>query len=217
MAKHFTWNGVSLNFCDTFETAKTITAITNASPAVATVTGHGFAKGDIVFVTCKWRGCDEQLFRVGEVQDDTFELEGLDATDTAKFPRAAGTGTVQRVSAWQPMPDWYEPSTEGGEPEFINLRPVGSDRAKQIPNGRSAESLKFTIDHRPGDETYERLVKISRNTALAALQLTIPASGDIYGYGYITVTELPKLSENDVLKTSVSVSFPNPTTTYAAQ
>lgn len=59
--------------------AKTITAITAATPPVVTSAAHGYANGDIVFIdgVVGMVEVNGRVFQVANKADDTFELEGV--------------------------------------------------------------------------------------------------------------------------------------------
>ena len=82
---------------NSMEAAQDGSAITDADPAVATVSAHGYSDGDTVLIT----GSTGMLqiagmeFTIDNVSTDTFELPYLDASG---FAAAATDLTVRRVS-----------------------------------------------------------------------------------------------------------------------
>ena len=81
---------------DTPEAAQTGTAITAASPAVATITAHGYSNGDVVRLSTttgmlQIAGMD---FTIGSVAANTFELSYLAA---AGFAAPATAVTARRI------------------------------------------------------------------------------------------------------------------------
>ena len=78
------------------ETDQNITGITQANPAVVTITGHGYSNGDEVYITgiTGMTELNGQRFIVANVTANTFELQGEDSTSYTAW---ASGGTVARV------------------------------------------------------------------------------------------------------------------------
>ena len=79
----------------------TITAISNASPASVTAT-HSLSAGDFVVIASSWGLLDMRVCRVAGVTGTTaFTLEGVDTSDTAKYPATTGIpATFRKITAW---------------------------------------------------------------------------------------------------------------------
>jgi len=99
MAYYFP-EGSKFYFSNTFAAAKTISAITNASPALATSTAHGYVDGDEILLTSGWEDATDTVFRIDQLTADTFELEGLNTTNTNFYP--AGSGPLARPARSRP-------------------------------------------------------------------------------------------------------------------
>jgi hypothetical protein len=74
------------------ETAQNITGLTNATPRVVTIVGHGYANGDEVFITGTSTELDDRYWIVAAAAANTFELTG----STVGTVWAAG-GTAART------------------------------------------------------------------------------------------------------------------------
>lgn len=82
----------------TIDTAKTVTAISKANPAVVSCASHGYLAGDIVVLT-DVEGMVEVnnlVARVANPAAGTFELEGVDSTNFGDFT----SGEVAEVTAF---------------------------------------------------------------------------------------------------------------------
>lgn len=78
------------------ETAKNITGVTQANPAVVTSAGHGYSNGDHVWIAAV-AGMTElngRRFTVANATANTFELSGVDST---AFGAYVSGGTVSKV------------------------------------------------------------------------------------------------------------------------
>lgn len=78
------------------ETAKNITAATNANPAVITSAAHGYSNGDVVYITGVggMTQINGRFFTVAGVAANTFQLSGINST---AFGTYTSGGTVSRV------------------------------------------------------------------------------------------------------------------------
>jgi hypothetical protein len=108
--------------------ALTITAITKASPGVATSVAHGLANGDVVVfnITAGMVELASQAVRIANVAADTFELESLDTTDYSTFT----TGTAQEVDSWETLGNAQSVSMPNPTPEKIDITTL-LDKSKQ--------------------------------------------------------------------------------------
>ncbi len=92
--------GLVLAAVSTCATAVNMTAITNASEAVATLqAGHGVLVGDLLEMTSGWGRLNGRLVRAKTVATNDVTLEGVNTTSTVNYPAGAGTGTVRLANA----------------------------------------------------------------------------------------------------------------------
>ena len=75
--------------------SKTITAITQASPAVCTAAAHGFATGDVILIVSAagMTALNDRLYTITALTANTFSLNGVDAS---ALPAYTGSGTATR-------------------------------------------------------------------------------------------------------------------------
>lgn len=92
--------GVRLEVALTYSAAKTVTAITLASPGVATSSAHGMANGTVGYWTTTGGGMPQlegQATRVYNQATNTFELQGLNTTNYSAWVTG---GTYTPVATW---------------------------------------------------------------------------------------------------------------------
>ena len=65
------------------------TGLSLAGTCVVTSATHGYTSGDIVIVVSGWSRINGKAFRVDNETTDTFELEGLDTSNTTIYPPGA--------------------------------------------------------------------------------------------------------------------------------
>ena len=197
MAYYFP-EGSSQQFSTTFATAKTVSAVTNANPAVATSTSHGLTTGDEVLFTSGWEDATDTVFKVEVVDANSFKILGLDSTNTNFFPVGGGTGTVQKITNWTAIPQVLSISASGGDARFTDVTPLAKRNAIKIPTGFNATSITLSLAHDASNANYQAMVGISRALSKVAFKQVISGGSVTYGYGYLSVSEFPKLNNNQV-------------------
>ena len=127
----------------TFGANKTISGITQANPPVVTSTAHGYSNGDLVVLNSDVAGMTllaGQACRIAGVTTDTFQLEGMDTSDTAKYP-AFTSGTCKKVTAFDSMGDAQGFEMNQDQAQTIDVTTV-FDTEEQSQPGRAG---KITI------------------------------------------------------------------------
>lgn len=197
MAYYFP-EGSSQQFSQTFASAKTITALTNANPAVATSVSHGYTTGDEIVLTSGWEDATDSVYKITVLTADTFSISGLDTTNTGYFPSGTGTGTAQKISSWTAIPQVISISASGGDARFTDVNLLAKRNSLKIPTGFNATSITLSLAHDPAQAGYVTMVGISRNLSKVAFKQVISGGAVTYGYGYLSVSEMPKLNSNQV-------------------
>ena len=197
MAYYFP-EGSSQQFSQTFAGSKTITGITNANPAVATSVAHGYTTGDEIVLTSGWEDATDSVYKITVLTADTFSILGLDTTNTGFYPVGTGGGTAQKASGWTAIPQVLTISASGGDARFTDVNLLAKRNSLKIPTGFNATSITLSLAHDPDQSGYKTMVGISRNLSKVAFKQVIGGGGVTYGYGYLSVSEMPKLNNNQV-------------------
>lgn len=195
---YFFPEGSSQQFSQTFASAKTISAMTNANPSVCTSTAHGYTTGDEILLTSGWEDATDTVWRVTVIDANSFSLQGLDATNTGFYPAGTGAGTAQKVSGWTTIPQVLTISGSGGDARFADVNPLAKRNGIKIPTGFNATSVTLSLAHDSTQASYITMLGISRNLSKVAFKQVISGGAVTYGYGYMSVSEMPKLNNNQV-------------------
>ena len=195
---YFFPEGSSQQFSQTFASAKTITALTNANPAVATSTAHGYATDDEILLTSGWEDATDSVYKVTVIDANSFSIQGLDTSDTSFFPAGTGTGSAQKLSSWTAIPQVLTISSSGGDARFTDVAPLSKRNAVKIPTGFNATSVTMSLAHDASNANYQTMLGISRTLTKVAFKQVISGGATTYGYGYMNVSEMPKLNNNQV-------------------
>jgi hypothetical protein len=121
-----------------------ITALTNASEAVATC-ANSFVAGDVVFLSSGWGKLDGRAVRVKSPTGTTFILEAIDTTDTVAYPVGGGVGTAAKVAVFSPINQVQTFNLTGGDQNFLDVQFLSDDVKKKIPTVKNSIELKLEV------------------------------------------------------------------------
>jgi hypothetical protein len=110
---------VKIEIAATYGAAKTVTAVTQASPGVATSTAHGLANDTVGYFTnvSGMAQLDGQACRVKNQAANTFELQGLNTTNYSVFT----SGSFVPVLTWQTLSEATSYDLGGGAGEKLDV------------------------------------------------------------------------------------------------
>lgn len=206
--------GSSQQFSSTLAAAKNITVLTNANPAVATSVAHGYTTSDEVLLLSGWEDLNEVVAKVTVLTADTFSIDGVDTTDTNFYPPGTGLGTAQKISGWTVMPQVLTISASGGDPKFTAVNPLGKRNGINIPIGFNPTTVTLTLGHDAGNANYKTMLGISRRLSKTAFKQVLNGGALTYGYGYMAVSEFPKLNSGQVNTVDVAMALTGRSISY---
>lgn len=206
--------GSSQQFSNTLASAKTVTAITNANPAVATCTGHGYTTGDEIMLSSGWEDATDSVYKIEAVDANSFKILGLDTTNTSFFPTGSGGGSAQKLSAWTAIPQVLTISASGGDARFTDVNPLAKRNGIRIPTGFNATSITLSLGFDATNASYKSMVGISRSLSKVAFKQVLSGGSTQYGWGYMSVSEFPKLNNNSVNTVDAALTFLGRTMSY---
>jgi hypothetical protein len=124
--------GVRVEIASTYGGAETVTAVTLASPGVATSAGHGLANNTVGYwtVTDGMPQIDGMATRVKNTATNTFDLQGVNTTAYSAFV----AGTYTPVTAWATLAEATGYDIGGGGVEQLNASRL-IDVVQQFENG----------------------------------------------------------------------------------
>lgn len=213
---YFFPEGSKFYFSNTFAAAKTVSAISNANPALATATAHGYVDGDEVLLLSAWEDATDTVYKVDQQSADTFDIDGLNSTDTNFYPAGAGVGTAQKVSAWTEIPQVLTIATAGGDARFTTISPIARRNSINVPTGFNATSITLTLGHDPSNANYQAMLDISRTLSKVAFKMVLSGGAVTYGYGYMSVSEAPSLNVNQANQVTAAITLLGRSISYAS-
>lgn len=203
-------NGSLVALAGGYGASKTMSAVSNANPGVATLeASHGVVQGDIMEVTSGWSRLNGRVVRAGTVSTNDVQLEGINTTSTTAFPAGTGTGSVREVSSWTQISQVLNVESEGGEQQFTTYQFLEADAETRMPTTRAAAGATLTIADDPSLTGYTLLSTASDDRAPRAVRITLPDSSLIFYNAYVTLNKTPTLTVNQIMSVQATLSFLN--------
>lgn len=209
-------NGVTFSLATAYASAITITALTNASPAVATATAHGLSNGDLLWVTSGWSKLNDRVVRVSASTSNTFALEGIDTTSTSLYPAGSGIGSVQKISTLQQISQVLTATTSGGDMQFANYSFLEQDFETQLPTQASPMTLTLEIGDDPSLTGYSAVKTAAETRATRAMKALMPDGSFLLYNGYVSFNETPTMTKNQVMAVKATFNLLSKPCRYAS-
>jgi hypothetical protein len=209
-------NGALVAIASGYGTSKTMSAVSNAAEAVATLeAAHGVVEGDFIEVTSGWSRLDSKIVRAGTVSTNDVNLEGINTTSTSVYPAAGGTGSVREVTGWTQLSQILESSSTGGEQQFLDYQFLEADAAKRIPTFKAPAGLTFRVADDPTLAGYVLAKTANDDREPRAVRVTLPNGAILLYNAYISLAPSPSLTVNEVMSVEVTLSLLNEPVRYA--
>lgn len=209
-------NGSLVSIGSAVGTATATTVLTNANPCVVTAAAHGLSNGDIVIITSGWSRINGKVFRVANITTNTFELEGLNTSNTSVFSAGSGVGTFTKVNTFTQITQILSTSSTGGEQRFLAYQFLESDNEVEIPTVKSGGGVNFEVGDDPTLPGYIAVEAANDDRVPRALRVLLANGAKLYYYGYVSINKTPSLTVNELMKVSASVRFINEPVRYAS-
>lgn len=208
--------GTQFAIGSTYGAAKTMSAITNADPAVATLeASHGVIVGDFIELTSGWDLANGRVFRVSAVATNNVTLEGFNTVDTTKYPAGTGTGTVREITAWTTLSQITPAfSVAGGEQNFADTTTVANSIRTQIPTDRNAITVTLPFFFDPTLAWFSTVRAAADASTPYAFRMVFPNASRLVVGAYWSVRGVPT-SEDSTLRDVIDLSFIGSPTVYS--
>jgi hypothetical protein len=210
--------GLQLAIGASFGTSKNMTAITNATEAVATLEAtHGIIVGDIIEVlTSGWPRLARRVVRAKTVATNDVTLELVDTSSTANYPAGEGAGTVREVLTWTSITQLRpEFSSSGGGFEQDDITQMTDVRRINRPGLAEAVTLDFTAFFDPSLSWVPTVRAASQGSVLTPFRIITAGLQKIYGNAYWGLNEEP-VPENNSLIYRLNLALVSDSITYAS-
>ncbi len=208
--------GAIIAIAKTYGASVTMSALSNASQAVATLAGgHGVSVGDYLEVTSGWGLLDKRIVRVDAVSTNDITFEDIDTSNTTKYPSGSGIGSIRRITAWTNLSQIKNISTSGGDLQFADVTAIDDVVSKQIPTVRSAVSMTIDAYDDPTLTWYADVKTATDARIPYGMRMTTPNGAKTVANTYWSMSPVPTVATNDAVMTSISLSYAAEPVRYA--
>ncbi|RAU39257.1 phage tail protein [Pseudomonas sp. RIT411] len=209
-------NGATFQMASTYGPAVAISAISNASEAIATIgSGAAIATGDIVLLTSGWTQLNGRVARVKAVNSTAVTLEGIDTTNPAGFPAGGGVGSMKKITAWVVIPQITEVAFAGGEQQYTDVVFLEDTQGRQLPTDKSAASMTLTIADDPVQACVPVLKAADANQQVEAARLNLPGNDALFYGAFISYSKQPVVARSQILTRTVGLALQAEPTRYS--
>lgn len=187
--------------------ATATTALSNASECVVTAT-HSLAAGDYVVMASGWGLLDQRVARVKSVSGTTsFVLEGVDTSDTSKYPATTGVGTFRKIDTWSTLSQVKGIGASGGAQQFADITSISDTVIRQIPTVKDAVNMTVNVFDDPTLTWYADVIAADTARSPYALLMTFTNGSKLVANAYWSVLKVPTMETNQALMTQISLSY----------
>lgn len=201
-------NGTTFFIASGYSASVPITAVSNASTAIATA-ANTLASGDIVEVTSGWARLTQKAVRVPStgLTSSAFGLEGQDTTSTTVYPALGGTGSFRKVTGFTQLTQVLSSTSTGGEQQFKEYQFLEDSAKKRIPTSKSARGISFSIADDPTLAGYILAATADTDRQPRIVKAVLPNGSIILYNAYVTLNTTPTMTIDDIMACEVTLSL----------
>lgn len=198
--------------------AKSMTAISNATEAVATLeAAHGVVENDIILITTSgWQRLARRVVRADSVATNDVTLEDINTTDTTYYPAGTGAGTIQEVSSWTQITQLTRDlQITGGEQQYTDVTTLDDVVDQEIPTRRSPYRVRLPIFFDAALAWVATVRAADAANSILPVRFSFPNGNKIYASAYWRFQDFPTI-EGETLRGSVDLAIQGVPTIYAS-
>lgn len=200
-------DGTVLSIASVYGTSKNMTALTNATEAVATLeASHGVIVNDIIELTSGWGGVDGMIVRAKTVATNDVTLEGLNTSDTTLYPAGSGTGTVREITTFQQVQQVLEVDTEGGEQQFFTYQFLDQLFQRRIPTVQDPVNINLQLADDISLAMYATIRAAAEARAQIACRWAFRGGSKLYHNAYISMGVMPGMRLGEAVLRSITLA-----------
>lgn len=210
--------GSTISVAKTYAVSVSVTAATNAASCqLTTSAAHSLVVGDYVEITSGWGLIDQRIARCAAgTTGSTVVLEGINTTDTTKFPSGAGIGSIRKITAWTQITQVKSMAASGGEQQFADITSLTDTVARQMPTIRGAVSMTVDVYDDPSLGWYADVVVADEARKPYGLLMAFPNGSKLVANAYWSLLRVPTMAQNEALMTQITLSYAAEPVRYAS-
>jgi hypothetical protein len=201
-------NGSLVYIASGYGASKSMTVLTNAAEAVATLeASHGVVENDYLEVTSGWSRLTNKIVRADSVNVNDVTFEDIDTSSTTIYSAGTGIGSVREISGWTQITQILAPSSSGGEQRYLAYQFLEADAETEIPTVKSAGGLQFNVGDDPTLAGYIALNAANDDRLQHAFKVVLPSGAILLYNAYVSLNKTPTLSVNELMVCTASLRF----------
>jgi hypothetical protein len=207
------WSNVAVAMQSALGANKTISAITKASPGVASSTSHGIADGAYVSLN-NIQGMYELDGRVARIDNpvtNAFDLEGIDTTNFGTF----SSGVANEITFGTSLGTGLSIAVSGGDFDFIDYTTIHDLVRKQLIGLANPTVISMDLIWDPSDAAFTALKAAADAKAIRAFRFTFANGYKWLFAGYVGFSGAPTGQAQEVVKTPLVITSNGRLSSYA--
>jgi hypothetical protein len=167
--------GVRVEIGATYGSDKTVTAVTLASPGVATSAAHGMANDTVGYMlnVAGMLQIEKQACRVKNQATNTFELQGLNTSNYSAW--TTPNGVFRPVATWQTLAESTSYSLGGGASEKLDVTTLLDIVRKEELGLLPVQSVTMSVVAQDTPSAAMQLLESAVQTqGLVVVRITLP-------------------------------------------
>jgi len=209
--------GTQVAIASAYAAVKTMSALTNATSAVATLeASHGIIVGEYFEVSSGWDRLNGRIARCTVLSTNDVTMGNIDTSSTSRYPVGTGTGSVREISAWTTIGQiTSELAVTGGEQQFADITTLSDNIQKQIPTVRNPLQVTLPLFDDPS-LAFVPIVRAAADGATAtAVRFTYPNGSILVANAYWSMQEVPTIQDS-TLRGRIDLTFTALPTRYTS-
>ena len=208
--------GTQVQIASAYGTSKAMSALSNASEAVATLeSGHSVGAGDYFEMTSGWARATSRMFRAKSVSTNDVTVEGFNTSSTTLFPAGSGTGSVREISTWATITQLTRQlQVSGGTQQYADVSTLDDVLDKRLPTTRGAIDVSLPVFFDPSLSWWATVLAASETSTPTAVRFLFPNGSKLLAVAYWSLQQVPTI-EDSTLRSRIDMSFAGAPTTYS--
>lgn len=200
--------GSAVSIAKTYAPTLTFSAASNDTECELTVVGSTIVAGDFVEVKSGWDLLDMRIVRAGVGSTATkLVLEGINTTNTSRFPVGAGTGSVRKITGFTQISQVQGIDTSGGEQNFADISTLANYEQRSIPTTRSPVNVTLTVFDDPNLPWVKDVIAADESRTPHGFLLVAANGSTLVANAYWSLRAVPSITQNEALTSTIELAF----------
>ena len=207
-------NGGTFQHAATYAAPLAVTALSNATEAIATVAAATLVVGDIVLISSGWTALNGRVARVKAATATAITLEGIDTANVQVFPALGGIGSLKKVLTWVLVPQITDVAFSGGDQNYLAVAFLEDAQGRELPIDKAAARMTLTVADDPAQAYVPIVQAADAGGAIHASRLNLPGNDTIFYGAYTSYSPQPVVARGALLTRTITLALQAPITRY---